>query len=63
MYPAQNVVPLVRRDALNDKQRHALDTLSAALNTDNLTQMVRRVEVDKENASDVAAEFLKQIGH
>jgi osmoprotectant transport system substrate-binding protein len=63
MYPAQNVVPLIRKDALNDKQQQALNTLSAALNTDNLTQMVRRVEVDKENASDVAAEFLKQISH
>jgi osmoprotectant transport system substrate-binding protein len=63
MYPAQDVVPLVRKDVLNDKQRQALDALSAALNTDNLTQMVRRVEVDKENASDIAAEFLKQMGH
>lgn len=59
MYPAQNVVPFLRSDALNDAQKAALNKVSAALNTNQLTQLVARVEVDKENAADVAADFLR----
>jgi len=62
MYPAQNVVPLIRSDALNDAQKKALNDVSKALNTDLLTQLVARVEVDKENAADVAADFLRDAG-
>jgi osmoprotectant transport system substrate-binding protein len=62
MYPAQNVVPLIRSDALNDAQKAALNKVSAALKTDLLTKLVARVEVDKENAADVAADFLAQAG-
>lgn len=62
MYPAQNVAPLIRSDALNDAQKQALNKVSAALNTDLLTGLVARVEVDKENAADVAADFLRDAG-
>lgn len=62
MYPAQNVVPLLRADALNDAQKDALNRVSSALNTEQLTQLVSRVEVDKENAADVAADFLRDSG-
>jgi osmoprotectant transport system substrate-binding protein len=62
MYPAQNVVPLIRSDALNDAQKKALNEVSAALNTNLLTGLVARVEVDKENAADVAADFLRDAG-
>ena len=62
MYPAQNVVPLIRSDAANDAQKAALNKVSTALNTDLLTKMVAKVEVDKENAADVAADFLRDAG-
>lgn len=62
MYPAQNVVPFGRADALNDAARAALNKISAALTTDKLTELVAKVEVDKENAADVAADFLRQLG-
>lgn len=62
MYPAQNVVPLIRSDSLNDAQKEALNKVSAALTTDRLTGLVARVEVDKENAADVAADFLRDAG-
>lgn len=62
MYPAQNVLPLVRSDALNDAQKEALNKVSAALTTEKLTALVARVEVDKENAADVAADFLRDAG-
>jgi osmoprotectant transport system substrate-binding protein len=62
MYPAQNVVPLTRSDALNDAQKKALNRVSEALNTNLLTGLVARVEVDKENAADVASDFLRDAG-
>ena len=62
MYPAQNVVPFGRADALNDSAKTALNKVSAALDTDKLTALVARVEVDKENAADVAADFLREAG-
>lgn len=62
MYPAQNVVPLVRSGALGQEQREALDRVSAALDTARLTELVRRVEVDREPAPDVAAEFVGSLG-
>ncbi|HEY3261013.1 MAG TPA: ABC transporter substrate-binding protein [Pseudonocardiaceae bacterium] len=62
MYPAQNVVPFGRTDALNEAATAALNKVSAALDTDKLTALVKRVEVDKENAADVAADFLRDAG-
>jgi osmoprotectant transport system substrate-binding protein len=62
MYPAQQVVPFGRTDALNDAATDALNMVSAALDTDKLTELVSRVEVDKENAADVAADFLRDAG-
>lgn len=62
MYPAQNVLPLIRSDALTDDQKKALNKVSATLTTDDLTTLVKRVEVDKENNADVAATWLKDHG-
>jgi osmoprotectant transport system substrate-binding protein len=62
MYPAQNVLPLIRADALDDKQKEALNKVAAALNTDLMNGLLARVEVDKENAADVAADFLRDSG-
>jgi osmoprotectant transport system substrate-binding protein len=59
MYPAQNVVPFGRTDALDAGAVAALNKVSAALNTQRLSALVARVEVDKENAADVAADFLR----
>jgi osmoprotectant transport system substrate-binding protein len=62
MYPAQNIVPLVRDAAVNDAGRAALNEVSAALTTENLAELVKRVDVDKETPADVAANFLQQNG-
>lgn len=62
MYPAQNVVPFGRKDALDSQATEALNKVSKALTTDRLTALVARVEVDKENAADVAADFLRDAG-
>jgi osmoprotectant transport system substrate-binding protein len=59
MYPAQQVVPFGRSDALTQQASEVLDRVSDALNTERLTALVARVEVDKENAADVASDFLR----
>ncbi|WP_158849979.1 ABC transporter substrate-binding protein [Saccharothrix deserti] len=61
MYPAQNIVPLLRSDAVDAKGKEALDKVSAALTTENLADLVKRVDVDKETVANVAADFLKTV--
>ena len=39
-----------------------LNGVSAKLTTENLTEMVKRVEVDKDDAATVADEFLSENG-
>ena len=58
MYPAQNVVPLVGRGRLSPRQAAAVNRASRALTTEKLTELDRRVEVDKANPADVAREFV-----
>jgi osmoprotectant transport system substrate-binding protein len=62
MYPAQQVVPFGRKDALTPAATDALNKVSDALSTERLTALVARIEVDKENAADVAADFLRDAG-
>lgn len=61
MYPAQNVVPLLRSDAIDAKGKEALDKVSAALTTERLADLVKRVDVDKDTIANVAAEFLRSV--
>ncbi|GAB3484827.1 ABC transporter substrate-binding protein [Amycolatopsis cihanbeyliensis] len=59
MFPAQNVVPLAKKDVLSDKQKQALNSVSAALTTEKLTQINVELDVKKRNPVDIAQEFLK----
>ncbi|MFD7654426.1 ABC transporter substrate-binding protein [Actinosynnema sp. NPDC059797] len=61
MYPAQNVVPLLRSDAVDAKGKEALDKVSAALTTEVLADLVKQVDVDKKTIANVAADFLKNV--
>ncbi|RKT57427.1 ABC transporter substrate-binding protein [Saccharothrix australiensis] len=61
MYPAQNIVPLLRSDAVDAKGKAALNKVSQALTTENLATLVKRVDVDKETIANVAADFLKTV--
>jgi osmoprotectant transport system substrate-binding protein len=58
LFAAQNIVPLIRDDALTDEVESTLDDVSAALTTDNLGEMVSQVVLDKQDPEDVAAQFL-----
>lgn len=61
MYPAQNIVPLLRSDAVDAKGKEALNKVSKALTTANLADLVKKVDVDKQTIANVAADFLKTV--
>jgi len=58
----QNVVPLIRSDALNDEIEQTLNAVSAELTTDELAGLVKRLEIDKDSPVNVAADYLKEKG-
>jgi len=56
---AEAVVPLIAKDVASDAQP-VLDAVSAKLTTENLKDMVKRVEIDKDDAATVADDFLSE---
>jgi osmoprotectant transport system substrate-binding protein len=62
LFAAQNVVPLVRSDVLNDDIESTLDKVSAALDTETLITLNGKVILDKQDPADVANEFLTDNG-
>jgi len=59
----QNVVPLMRADvAGNATATAAINGVQGALTTEELTALNKKVDVDKQDAQDVAAEWLKSKG-
>jgi osmoprotectant transport system substrate-binding protein len=61
MYPAQNIVPLVRSGALDPRGVDALNKVSAALTTAELTTLNRRVQEDHAVPADLAKEFVSTM--
>jgi osmoprotectant transport system substrate-binding protein len=59
VFGVQNVVPLINSAAVDDKARGILDKISAALDTNTLTELNSRVQIDNEDPADVAREWLK----
>jgi osmoprotectant transport system substrate-binding protein len=57
---ADNIAPVIRTDVVNQEITNLLNAVSAKLNTQNIIQLNKRVEIDKEDAADVAQEFLEQ---
>jgi osmoprotectant transport system substrate-binding protein len=62
LFAAQNVVPLVRTDALTDDIESTLNEVSAALDTETLVGLNAQVVIDKEDPVDVADAFLADNG-
>ncbi len=59
----QNVLPLVRSDLASDTTvSGALDAVSAALTTDDLTALIGKVDTDRQDPDQVAGEWLKEKG-
>ena len=61
MYPAQNIVPLVRSGALDQAGVDALNEVSAALTTERLTELYRRVIEERAVPADLAKEFVRSL--
>lgn len=62
LQPAENILPVVRQDVLNDTVEAALDEVSAQLTTEELSELNKRVDVDKEDPEDVARDWLEEKG-
>jgi osmoprotectant transport system substrate-binding protein len=62
LQPAENIVPAVRKDVLNGEVEELLNSVSAALTTEKVIELNRRVDIDGEAAEDVALDFLETEG-
>lgn len=62
LFLAENVVPLIKSDVVTPEVEEALNAVSAALTTDNLTETLAKVQVDKQDPAVVAEEFLTAEG-
>jgi len=60
LFAAQNVVPLITKDADSPEVQDALNAVSEALDTAKLGDLVTRVVIDKEDPEDVAKDFLDE---
>lgn len=60
LYTAQNIVPLVRTEVVNADLESALEGVSQALTTENLTAALAKVTDDKQSSEVVAKEFLAE---
>jgi glycine betaine/choline ABC-type transport system substrate-binding protein len=59
---AENITPVVRTDVVDDTITTLLNDVSAALDTETMTELNGRVEIDGEEAADVASDFLSEQG-
>jgi osmoprotectant transport system substrate-binding protein len=62
LQPAQNIVPIGRKDAMTDQVTQALNAISAKITTEEMTKLNAKVDVDKEDPESVATEWLTQQG-
>jgi osmoprotectant transport system substrate-binding protein len=65
MFAADNVFPIVGQEVADAYGRDLIDLLdevSAALTTDDLIEMNKRYDVDKDDAGDIAADWLSENG-
>lgn len=59
---ADNLIPAIRKDVLDDTIESTLNRVSAALTTEDLIQLNRRADVDKADPEALAKEWLQQHG-
>lgn len=62
LFGAQNIVPVMTKEKATPAVTEALDAVSAKLDTATVTALVAKVVIDKEDASDVAEQWLKANG-
>lgn len=59
LFGSQNIVPLVAKDQA-EQMAPALNAVSQALTTEKIAELLKQTVIDKKDAKDVAAEFLKE---
>ena len=65
MLAADNITPVVSAEvaeAYGDQMVDLLNQISAAIDTDTLTELNKRFDIDKEDAADIAADFIADAG-
>lgn len=65
MLAADNVTPVISSEletAYGEELTTLLDRISAAIDTETLTELNKRFDIDKEDADDIAADFIEQAG-
>ena len=65
MLAADNVTPVLSQDlidAYGQELQDLVDEISAAMDTDTLTELNKRFDIDREDADDIAADFIEQAG-
>jgi osmoprotectant transport system substrate-binding protein len=62
LFGSDNVVPLMRKDRVNDQITNTLNAVSAKLTTPVLTDLLKQVDIDKKDATVVAKDFVTQNG-
>ena len=60
--PVQNIIPVATEEFDTDAVADTVNEVSAALTTENLTEMVGQVDIDREDPADVAQQFLEDEG-
>jgi len=59
---AENITPVVNVESNDSTIESLLNSVSAALTTENITELNGQVEIDKESPADVAEAFLEEQG-
>jgi osmoprotectant transport system substrate-binding protein len=62
LQPAENLVPVISAEVVDDTIRERLNAISAELTTEELTELNRRVRFDGEDPEDVADAWLEEKG-
>lgn len=63
--PAENLVPAIRQEVLDahgDDLKSILETVSAALTTEDLIEMNKRADIDQEDPAAIATDWLVEFG-
>ncbi|GAA3628288.1 ABC transporter substrate-binding protein [Kineosporia mesophila] len=62
VFGVQNVIPLVSSSSVPEKAQEVLNSISKDLDTDTLTALNARVQIDQDPADEVAKEWLEEKG-
>lgn len=62
LQPAEAITPVIRDDANSDEVTELLNEVSAALSTEEMIELNAQVEIEHEDAADVAQSFLEEEG-